>query len=82
MESFNWGLEGYASRDMLDFVAESDLHSADPAQEVSVEKNFSMWPRDCFCGILVKNVAFCPCLKRLSEAKVERFILIALIKDI
>ena len=42
MESFNWGLEGYASRDMLDFVAESDLHSADPAQEVSLEKNFSV----------------------------------------
>ncbi|KRY66817.1 hypothetical protein T11_13570 [Trichinella zimbabwensis] len=29
-----------------------------------------MWPRDCFCGILVKNVAtFCPCLKSLPEAK-------------
>ena len=51
-------------------------------QEVSVEKNFSMWPRDCSCDILVKNVtAFCPCLKCLPEAKVKRFQLIALTKE-
>jgi hypothetical protein len=36
-----------------------------------------------FYGILVKNVAgFCPCLKNLAEAKVKRFILIALTKKI
>jgi hypothetical protein len=46
---------------MEDLVAESDLNYADLAQEVSVEKNFSMWPRDCFCGTLVKNeAAFLP----------------------
>ena len=33
------------------------------ALEVS-KKNINMWPRDCSCDILVKNVAaFCPCLK-------------------
>ena len=68
---------------MEDFVAVSDLNCADLAQEVSVEKNFSMWPRDCFCGILVKNVAaFCPCLKSLPEAKVKRLRLIALTKEV
>jgi len=36
-----------------------------------------------FCGILVKNMAaFCPCLKSLSEAKVKRFTLIALTKEV
>jgi hypothetical protein len=45
---------------MEDFVAESDLNSADLAQEVSVEKNFSIQHRNCFCGILVKNVAALP----------------------
>ena len=39
-----------------------------------------MWLRDCFCDILVKNVAtFCPCLKSLREAKVKTLGLIALI---
>jgi hypothetical protein len=57
MESFTWGLMGYPSRNMEDFVTESDLNCVDQAQEALVEKNFSMWPRDCFCGILVKNVA-------------------------
>ena len=39
---------GYPSRSMEDFVAEGDLNLADLPQEVSVEKNFSMWPRDYF----------------------------------
>ena len=82
MECFKWGLMGYPSRNMEDFVTESDLNCADLAQEVSVE-NFNMWPRDCFCGILVKNVAtFCPCLKSLPEAKVKRLRLIALTKEV
>ena len=56
----------YPSRNMEDFVAVSDLNCADLAQEVSVEKNFSMWPRDSFCGILKKIVAtFRHCLKSL-----------------
>jgi hypothetical protein len=42
-----------------------------------------MWPRDCFCGILVKKEAsFCPCLKSLPEAEVKRFKLIALMKEV
>ena len=57
MGCFKWGLMGYPSRNMEDFVA----GSVDLAQEISKEKNFRMWHTDCFCGILVKNVAtFCP----------------------
>jgi hypothetical protein len=45
-----------------------------------------MWHKDCFCGILVKNVAtFYSCLKSLPEAKVNRlglFALIALTKEV
>jgi hypothetical protein len=33
---------------MEDFVAEIDLNCEDLAQEGSLEKNFNMWPRDCF----------------------------------
>jgi hypothetical protein len=42
-----------------------------------------MWPKDCFCGILEKNVAaFCPCLKSFPEAKVKRLRLITLTKKV
>ena len=42
-----------------------------------------MWHKDCFCGILVKNVAtFCPCLKSLPEAKAKRLRLITLTKEV
>jgi hypothetical protein len=69
---FKWGLMSCPSRNMEDLVALSDLNCADLTKEVSVAKNFSMWPRDCFCNILVKFVAaFCPCLKSLPEAKVH-----------
>lgn len=72
VECFKWGLMGYPSRNKEDFVAGSDLNYADLAQEIPMEKNFSTWPRDYFCGILVKTVAdFCPCLKSLPEAKVK-----------
>jgi hypothetical protein len=34
-----------------------------------------MWSRDCFCGILTKNVAaFYQCWKSLPEPKVKKFI--------
>jgi hypothetical protein len=78
-----WDLMGRPSRNMEDFVAERDLNWVDLGQEGSVERNFRMWCRDCFCGILVKNVAvFCHCLKSLPEAKVKRFRLIAWKKEI
>ena len=68
---------------MEDFVAGSNLNCVDLAQEISKEKNFRMWHKDCFCGILVKNVAtFCPCLKSLPETKVKRLRLIALTKEV
>ena len=53
MECFKWGLMGHPSRNMEDFVTESDLNCVDLAQEVSEEKNFSVWLRDCFCRILL-----------------------------
>ena len=56
VECFNWDLVAHPSRNMEDFVTQSDLNCGDLAQQVSVE-NFNMWPSDCFCGILVKNVA-------------------------
>ena len=57
MECFKWGLMSHPSRNMEDFVTVSDLNYTDLTQEVSVKKNHFMWPIDCFCGILVKNVA-------------------------
>jgi hypothetical protein len=55
---------------MEDFVADSHLNCAIQAQDVF--KNFIMWHRDYFYGILVKSVAvFFPCLKSLPEAKVK-----------
>ena len=51
-----------------------------------MEKNFSMWPRDCFCVILVNKIkyvaAFCPYLKSLPESEIKRFILIAMTKQV
>jgi hypothetical protein len=50
VECFKWSLMCYSSRKMErkmeDFVAESDLNYAELAQVVSVEKNFSMQPRE------------------------------------
>ena len=66
---------------MEDFVAKDDLNCGTLALEIS-EKNFDMCLRDCSCDILVKNVAaFCPS-KSLPEAKVKRFRLITLKKEI
>ena len=68
---------------MKDFVTKSELNCTDLAQEVSVENNFSMWPRDCFWSTLMKKMAaLCPCLKSLPEAKVKRLRLIALTKEV
>jgi hypothetical protein len=82
VECFKWGLMGHPSRNMEDFVSGSNLNCVDLAQEIS-KKSFSMWHKDCFCGILVKNVAtFYSCLKSLPEAKVTRLGLIALTKEV
>jgi hypothetical protein len=44
---------------MENITAEYYLNSAaDLAQEISVEKNFGMWPRDWFCDILVNMDSF------------------------
>jgi hypothetical protein len=55
LEWFKWGLMSHINRCMEDFVAVSDFNCADLAQDISVEENFIVWPRDCFCCILVKN---------------------------
>jgi hypothetical protein len=61
-----WGLMGYPSRDMEDIVPEDNLNCGVLALD-----------------ILVKNVAaFCPYSKSLPEAKVKRFKLIALTKEV
>jgi hypothetical protein len=79
MECFKWGLMGHPRGNMKDFIAGSNLNGVDLDQDISKEKNFRMWYKDCFYGILVKNVGtFCPCLKSLPEAKVKRLRLIAL----
>jgi hypothetical protein len=45
--------------------------------------NFNMWPRDCFCSILVKYVAtFSPFWKGLPETKVKRLRIITLTKEV
>jgi hypothetical protein len=61
VEYFKWSLMGHPSRNKEEFVAGSNLNFVDLAHEISKEKNFRMWHKDIFCGILVKNVAtFCP----------------------
>jgi hypothetical protein len=73
------------SRNMEDIGIKSDLNCGGLSQEVSEEKNVSMWPRDCFCDILVTSMAaFCPCLKCLPEtkAKMKRIRLISLTKEV
>ena len=48
VEWFKWGLMVHPSRYMEDFVAGSNLNCVDLAQEISKEKNFRMWYKDCF----------------------------------
>jgi hypothetical protein len=43
---FKRGLMGYTSRNMEEFMAESDLTCRSLALEVSEENNFSMWLRE------------------------------------
>jgi hypothetical protein len=70
VECFKWGLMDHLSRNTEDMVLKVISIVGGPAQEVSEEENISIWPRDSFCGILVKSVAaFCPSLKSLPEAK-------------
>ena len=40
---------------MEDSGAEGDLNCGGPGQQVSEEKNITMWPRNQFCHILVKK---------------------------
>ena len=72
------GLNETLSRNMEDVVAVSNLNCEDLAHDIS-----EMLHRDCFCSILLKSVtAFFPCLKSLLVAKVKRFILILLTKEV
>ena len=58
VECFKWSSLSYPSRNMEDLVAEGNVNSSDLAQEASVEKNFSIWLRDCFCSIVVMWLLF------------------------
>ena len=58
-------------------VVEGRLVCGNLNDEVS-EKDFGMWPRDCTCDTLLKNMSdFCSCPKHLPEVKVKRFRLLA-----
>jgi hypothetical protein len=84
VECFKWGLMGHPSGNMEDFITESDLNCADLAQEVS-EENFNVWSKNCFVVLQLKKknvAAFYHYLKSLPEAKVKRFRLIALTKEV
>lgn len=82
VEHVKWGLMGHLNRNMEDIGVNGDLNSVGLAQEASAEK-FSMFPRDCFLYILMRTVAmFCHGMKILPEAKVKRFIEIALREEI
>lgn len=61
----------HPSRNMKESDAKDDLNCGGPAPEVSEEKNFSMWPRNCSCVILTKKSVFLPMSKSLPEAKVK-----------
>ena len=79
MECFKWGLMGHPSRNMEDF----NLNCVDLAQEISKEKNFRMWHKDWFCGILVKNVAtFALVWKVCLRLRWRDLVLIALTKEV
>lgn len=53
------------------------------AEEALEEKKSNMLSGDCSYGVLVKNVAtFCPHLGSLLEAKVRRFRLVSLRKEV
>ena len=82
VERFKLGLMGYHSRNTEDFVTEYDLNCANLAQEVSVEKNFSMWHRDCLLYCDDKCGSFMPLSEESPKAKVKRFILIVLTKEV
>lgn len=70
-------------RSTEDSDAEGDLNCESLAQEVSDKKNFSLWPTDCSCDILVKIVAAHALVqKKVPVAKLKDFGLIMLAKEI
>lgn len=82
VKCFNYGLIG-CIRNIEDGDAEGYLNFRGLDQEVSEEKNFSRWPRDCSCDNLAKKVtAFCPWLKSLPEARLKNLILITSAQEI
>lgn len=56
---------GHLPRNMEDIGIEYYMNSGGLAQDVSEENNVSIWSRECFSNILVKNVA------ALSEKSVQ-----------
>ena len=56
----------HPNKDMENIGAKDDLNYADLVQEVTGE-NATMWPKNCFCDILVENMgAFSIVLFRLN----------------
>ena len=55
----------YTGRSTEESDDEGDLNCRDLAQDISDGQNFSMWPRDCSCDILPKNMSvFLPFSKK------------------
>jgi hypothetical protein len=73
---------GYPSKNMEDFVSGSSLKCVDLAQEISKEKNFSMWHKLFLWYFGEECGYFLPCLKSLSEAEVKSLRLIVLTKEV
>ena len=58
IECFKWGLIDHPSRNREDNGAEGDVNCVGLlAQEISMEKNVSLWPTVYFSDISVKNIA-------------------------
>jgi hypothetical protein len=85
VECFKYRLMGHRNRSMEDSIPEGDLNWGGGAlvKEFLEGKYFNLFPSDQSCNILVKNMAaFCHYLRSLPDAKVKKFRLTALSKEI
>ena len=85
VEYFKCGLMGHMDRSMEDSIPEGDLNwqGGGLVKELLEGKNFNMFPSDQSCNILLKNMAaFYHYLRCLPDAKVKKFRLTALSKEI
>lgn len=77
---FKWNLMGIQVI-IWKILAEIDLNCEDLVQEVSVEMNFSMWPRDCIVVFWWRTWLLFALVWRVYM-KLKRLILISLSKEV